>query len=90
MCERRHRNTLRAKARLASHQRRGARQGTMPEKERKKKSLIKWRRIIRAVHWRDLSELGIFLRALDLARYHSPGDKDVPQAAKDMYREMKK
>jgi hypothetical protein len=62
----------------------------MPEKERKKKSLIKWRRIIRAVHWRDLSELGIFLRALDLSRYHSPGDKDVPQVAKDMYREMKK
>ncbi|KIM23139.1 hypothetical protein M408DRAFT_28149 [Serendipita vermifera MAFF 305830] len=81
---------LRERACRAAHQRRGHRQGSMPKEERERKNKIMWRRIIRAVYWRDTSEKRILALATQLARKHNPGDKDVPAWVKGMYKSMKK
>jgi hypothetical protein len=87
---------FRQQAQVRKHQKCG-REGSSSSSSLSKSKLserqrdgLKWRRIIRAVHWRRFGEIAILCRSMDLARIHSPGDENVPKWVHSMYRAMKK
>jgi hypothetical protein len=49
---------------------------------------MKWRGIIRAVHWRNMDEPEICARSCDLASLCSPGEYYVPKWVQSMYYAM--
>lgn len=84
--------TFRQQAQARNRQKCG-REGSSSRKSRlsqRQRDCLKWRRIIRVVHWRRFGELNIMCRAMDLARVYSPGDENVPKWVHSMYRAMKR
>jgi hypothetical protein len=87
-----HAPALQSQARTRAHKKRGTHQGSWPKGKfanKRARNCLKWRRIIRAVHWRRFSEIRLFCQALDLSRHWSPGDNDVPKWVHSMYSAMK-
>jgi len=83
---------FRQQAQVRNHQKRG-RQGSGSRKSKlsqRQQDCIKWRRIIRAVHWRRFDEVEILSRAMNLARFDSPGDQNIPKWVHSMYHAMER
>ena len=85
--------SLRIKARNRARQRRGVRQGSDTTRNVKlnqnKQAELLWRRMIRAVHWRNLHEEQIQALASQMAQLWSPGSTSVPPWVHVMYSAMK-
>jgi hypothetical protein len=64
----------------------------MPKKNarmsQQKQDELMWRRMIRAVHWRNMFENRIHQLACQLAEDWGPGDADVPYWVRTMYSAM--
>lgn len=85
--------TLRIKAKNRARQIRGARQGSNTTGKvkisPKRQAELLWRRMIRAVHWRNLCKEQIHLLGLQMAQLWSPGSTHVPPWVHIMYSAMK-
>lgn len=85
--------SLRITAKNRARQRRGVRQGSdtskMVKLSQNKQAELLWRRMIRAVHWRNVYEKQIQALASQMAQLWSPGSTGVPPWVHIMYSAMK-